>query len=952
MSASLTSDGRHRLHIQRECYRAYLDEEMSLQQKRREMHKSRPFRVWSSGEWCWFWRSRAHLHRRTKASRQFKEGAFLGRARVLLQERERKGDDLKYKAVVWLVDGDQLVRCSSTHLRPVSTAEQTLCLLRDGEARTFQQLVQELPKRNFVDLVGQPSPVEEDFEEPMNVASSDNELHEDFVSGDEFESAPVDSGVPKDPQVSYRTRSASSHADAPGTMSTEPTEAPFISKVEPSSSTARPPVAQTPTVPQSSTSQTSAVPPTASPSHVELSPEPMSQSRAMKRPLEQISQPESKRMSLGEDPSVEHGILAAEDLRWLPKQRSREVRYPQTCWNPDVAEKRKTVLTSCAQDEVVEVAFALAHHEAIKIAETPATALAALARQGRGEVRVSTLTPQEREELVKAKQKEISSFLKHAAVEAATRSGLQCKSLMRMRWVITRKSDDSLKARLVIQGFTDPQLGAKPTASPTVSRRGRQLFLTVAGSLGMKVFKGDAKTAFLQGSVGDQELHCEPIAELAQALGLEHHQCVRLRKSVYGLIDAPRAWWERVETDMNKLKWRTLTTEPCFWVMTSVSGRIEGLAVAYVDDFMVAIYEESPVSQKHFSEVKALYEWGEWESGSFTQCGVQIVQHRHQNRWAGFSLSCAQYAESMVLLDLSSARRKQRDDPVTAKQLAGLRGLLGQLMWLATQVVPQLQAPLSLLLGYLGVVTVSTLLEANKLARRALVWAQTPLRTFVHDEMSVVGWSDASWACRREGSSQGGYIIGVANKTFLEQAESPISVISWHSGKLARVARSSNSAELQAAADAEGELSYIRLSLRELVGETIPLQRWQEAAAQIPSVLVLDSRGVYDALARSESACLGLKDKRSGLEALSLKRSLVETRCGLRWTNSAAQLADCMTKGSEEAQKPFELLKRRGWKWRLVYDPSFTSARKRAQKGHDVLDYLPSSRTEEEFLTQ
>ena len=29
-----------------------------------------------------------------------------------------------------------------------------------------------------------------------------------------------------------------------------------------------------------------------------------------------------------------------------------------------------------------------------------------------------------------------------------------------------------------------------------------------------------------------------------------------------------------------------------------------------------------------------------------------------------------------------------------------------------------------------------------------------------------------------------------------------------------------------------------------------------------------------------------------------------------------------MTKGSEEAQKPFELLKRRGWKWRLVYDPS------------------------------
>ena len=54
--------------------------------------------------------------------------------------------------------------------------------------------------------------------------------------------------------------------------------------------------------------------------------------------------------------------------------------------------------------------------------------------------------------------------------------------------------------------------------------------------------------------------------------------------------------------------------------------------MASVDDFMVAVHEESPVSQEHFTDVKALYEWGEWEPGSFTQCGVQIVQHRQQDR--------------------------------------------------------------------------------------------------------------------------------------------------------------------------------------------------------------------------------------------------------------------------------------------------------------------------------
>ena len=53
--------------------------------------------------------------------------------------------------------------------------------------------------------------------------------------------------------------------------------------------------------------------------------------------------------------------------------------------NPDATENLPLV----HRMKWFKVAFALSHHEAINIAETPATALAALARQGRGEVRVS-----------------------------------------------------------------------------------------------------------------------------------------------------------------------------------------------------------------------------------------------------------------------------------------------------------------------------------------------------------------------------------------------------------------------------------------------------------------------------------------------------------------------------------------------------------------------------------
>ena len=46
----------------------------------------------------------------------------------------------------------------------------------------------------------------------------------------------------------------------------------------------------------------------------------------------------------------------------------------------------------------------------------------------------------------------------------------------------------------------------------------------------MRAHSTDAKSSFLQGSVGDQELHCGPCAELSQALGFEHHHCIQLRK--------------------------------------------------------------------------------------------------------------------------------------------------------------------------------------------------------------------------------------------------------------------------------------------------------------------------------------------------------------------------------------------------------------------------------------
>ena len=144
-------------------------------------------------------------------------------------------------------------------------------------------------------------------------------------------------------------------------------------------------------------------------------------------------------------------------------------------------------------------------------------------------------------------------------------------------------------------------------------------------------------------------------------------------------------------------------------------------------------------------------------------------------------------------------------------------------------------------------------------------------------------------------------------------------------------------AETQAAADGDDEAVYIRLCLKEVLFGQLD---WQSEVRQIPAALVVDCRGVYDALARSSSSCLGLQDKKPGLEALSLKQSLVEYGTMIRWCHSAAQLGDVVTKDSDAARAPWELFVRRGFRWKLIHDPKFESSRNRARRGIDTLDEL------------
>ena len=79
----------------------------------------------------------------------------------------------------------------------------------------------------------------------------------------------------------------------------------------------------------------------------------------------------------------------------------------------------------------------------------------------------------------------------------------------------------------------------------------------------------------------------------------------------------------------------------------------------------------------------------------------------------------------------------------------------------------------------------------------------------------TVGWSGGGWATR-DGKSQLGYMVGVADIEILQGKGSPVTIISWHSSKTPRVAKSSSAVELQATGEVDDEMTYVRLVLYEI----------------------------------------------------------------------------------------------------------------------------------------
>lgn len=162
----------------------------------------------------------------------------------------------------------------------------------------------------------------------------------------------------------------------------------------------------------------------------------------------------------------------------------------------------------------------------------------------------------------------------------AGRTPVTCK------WVFRVKRGDGVvadkyKARLVARGFSQKVgFDYTETYSPVAKLDTLRLVLALAHRQEMHVHQMDVKTAFLNGILHEEIYMTQPDG-FQQGKDL----VCRLHRSLYGLKQASRAWNERFDEFIQKLKFVRSPNDQCLYVRGT--GREQIIVVLYVDDILV-----------------------------------------------------------------------------------------------------------------------------------------------------------------------------------------------------------------------------------------------------------------------------------------------------------------------------------------------------------------------------
>ena len=228
--------------------------------------------------------------------------------------------------------------------------------------------------------------------------------------------------------------------------------------------------------------------------------------------------------------------------------------------------------------------------------------------------------------------------------------------------------------------------------------------------------------------------------------------------------------------------------------------------------------------------------------------------------------------------------------------MADGRSVLGTLGWAGKQSRPDLTFAVSTGLSELSQRRRSALRTINAGVKRAQMHNTNLLFPADLDisRSMVLAFSDASFANREDGGSQGGQMICLSSPELLQNRRSPVCLLDWNSSRVKRICRSTLAAETQSACAAVEYADYVKVFLMELRKPRFSLLRAGDAMRDIEGCLVIDARSLYDFSTKETGRVPS--DRRLAVDIRLLQEFFSTSTWSMRWVSGSQQLADTLTK--------------------------------------------------------
>ena len=161
------------------------------------------------------------------------------------------------------------------------------------------------------------------------------------------------------------------------------------------------------------------------------------------------------------------------------------------------------------------------------------------------------------------------------------REAIGCKWVFKVKYT-SNGEVERFKGRLVAKGYAQKHgIDYEETFSPVVRFSSIRALLAFGVQENMLIHQMDVVTAFLNGELSEEIYMQQPDGYVVP--GKENLVC-KLKKSLYGLKQSPRCWYNAFHTFIESIGFRQSAADPCVYIRL---GDTTTIVAVYVDDLIL-----------------------------------------------------------------------------------------------------------------------------------------------------------------------------------------------------------------------------------------------------------------------------------------------------------------------------------------------------------------------------